>query len=59
MLAERTGGASIRWSASSACASRDSTMDRYSDMLLHMGLLLLYARLQRTGWARVPEKAGP
>jgi len=34
-------------------------MDRYSDMLLYMGLLLLHARLQRTGWARVPEKAGP
>src|SRR6266851_2202427 len=27
----------------------DSTMDRYSDMLLYMGLLLLYARLHRTG----------
>jgi CDP-diacylglycerol--glycerol-3-phosphate 3-phosphatidyltransferase len=27
----------------------DSTMDRYSDMLLHMGLLILYARLERTG----------
>jgi len=27
----------------------DSTMDRYSDMLLYMGLLLLYARLERTG----------
>ena len=26
----------------------DSTMDRYSDMLLYMGLLLLYARLDRT-----------
>lgn len=25
----------------------DSTMDRYSDMLLYMGLLLLYARLDR------------
>jgi CDP-diacylglycerol--glycerol-3-phosphate 3-phosphatidyltransferase len=28
----------------------DSTMDRYSDMLLYMGLLLLYARLHRTGF---------
>jgi len=27
----------------------DSTMDRYSDMLLYMGLLVLYARLERTG----------
>ena len=27
----------------------DSTMDRYSDMLLFMGLLILYARLERTG----------
>ncbi len=27
----------------------DSTMDRYSDMLLFMGLLILYARLDRTG----------
>jgi CDP-diacylglycerol--glycerol-3-phosphate 3-phosphatidyltransferase len=27
----------------------DSTMDRYSDMLLYMGLLLLYARLERNG----------
>ena len=27
----------------------DSTMDRYSDMLLYMGLLILYARLERTG----------
>jgi CDP-diacylglycerol--glycerol-3-phosphate 3-phosphatidyltransferase len=26
----------------------DSTMDRYSDMLLYLGLLLLYARLDRT-----------
>lgn len=26
----------------------DSTMDRYSDMLLFLGLLLLYARLDRT-----------
>ena len=26
----------------------DSTMDRYSDMVLYMGLLLLYARLHRT-----------
>ena len=26
----------------------DSTMDRYSDMLLYMGLLILYARLDRT-----------
>ena len=26
----------------------DSTMDRYSDMLLYMGLLVLYARLDRT-----------
>jgi len=27
----------------------DSTMDRYSDMLLYMGLLILYARVDRTG----------
>ena len=27
----------------------DSTMDRYSDMLLYMGLLMLYARVDRTG----------
>jgi CDP-diacylglycerol--glycerol-3-phosphate 3-phosphatidyltransferase len=27
----------------------DSTMDRYSDMLLFLGLLILYARLERTG----------
>jgi CDP-diacylglycerol--glycerol-3-phosphate 3-phosphatidyltransferase len=27
----------------------DSTMDRYSDMLLYLGLLVLYARLERTG----------
>lgn len=27
----------------------DSTMDRYADMLLYMGLLVLYARLERTG----------
>ena len=27
----------------------DSTMDRYSDMLLYLGLLVLYARLDRTG----------
>ena len=26
----------------------DSTMDRYSDMLLFLGLLILYARLERT-----------
>src|SRR4029453_7340399 len=26
----------------------DSTMDRYSDMLLYMGLLVLYARLDKT-----------
>jgi len=26
----------------------DSTMDRYSDMLLYMGLLILYARLEQT-----------
>ena len=26
----------------------DSTIDRYSDMLLYMGLLILYARLERT-----------
>jgi CDP-diacylglycerol--glycerol-3-phosphate 3-phosphatidyltransferase len=26
----------------------DSTMDRYSDMVLYMGLLILYARLDRT-----------
>jgi CDP-diacylglycerol--glycerol-3-phosphate 3-phosphatidyltransferase len=28
----------------------DSTMDRYSDMLLYMGLLILYARMGRTGF---------
>lgn len=27
----------------------DSTMDRYSDMVLYMGLLILYARLDKTG----------
>jgi CDP-diacylglycerol--glycerol-3-phosphate 3-phosphatidyltransferase len=27
----------------------DSTMDRYSDMLLYMGLLILYARVERNG----------
>jgi CDP-diacylglycerol--glycerol-3-phosphate 3-phosphatidyltransferase len=27
----------------------DSTMDRYSDMLLYLGLLILYARLERNG----------
>jgi CDP-diacylglycerol--glycerol-3-phosphate 3-phosphatidyltransferase len=27
----------------------DSTMDRYADMLLYLGLLVLYARLERTG----------
>ena len=27
----------------------DSTMDRYSDMVLYMGLMVLYARLERTG----------
>jgi len=27
----------------------DSTMDRYSDMLLYLRLLILYARLERTG----------
>jgi CDP-diacylglycerol--glycerol-3-phosphate 3-phosphatidyltransferase len=27
----------------------DSTMDRYADMLLFLGLLVLYARLDRTG----------
>src|SRR5258708_7400817 len=26
----------------------DSTMDRYSDMVLYMGLMILYARLNRT-----------
>jgi CDP-diacylglycerol--glycerol-3-phosphate 3-phosphatidyltransferase len=26
----------------------DSTMDRYSDMLLYMGLMILYARLDKT-----------
>jgi CDP-diacylglycerol---glycerol-3-phosphate 3-phosphatidyltransferase len=28
----------------------DSTMDRYSDMLLYMGLLVLYARMNRTAY---------
>ena len=27
----------------------DSTMDRYSDMVLYMGLIVLYARLDKTG----------
>ncbi|MCM2256512.1 MAG: CDP-alcohol phosphatidyltransferase family protein [Vicinamibacteria bacterium] len=27
----------------------DSTMDRYSDMVLYMGLMILYARLDKTG----------
>lgn len=27
----------------------DSTMDRYSDMVLYMGLMILYARMDRTG----------
>ena len=26
----------------------DSTMDRYSDMVLYMGLMILYARMERT-----------
>jgi hypothetical protein len=45
MLTERIG------------AFLDSTMDRHSDMLLDMGLLLLYALGK--GWTRMPEKAGP
>jgi CDP-diacylglycerol--glycerol-3-phosphate 3-phosphatidyltransferase len=28
----------------------DSTMDRYSDMVLYMGLLILYARVDRTAY---------
>jgi CDP-diacylglycerol--glycerol-3-phosphate 3-phosphatidyltransferase len=28
----------------------DSTMDRYSDMVLYMGLLILYARVDRTSY---------
>src|SRR5262245_44194046 len=40
--------ARLRGRESKRGAFLDSTMDRYSDMLLYMGLLLLYARLDRT-----------
>lgn len=40
--------ARLRGRESKRGAFLDSTMDRYSDMLLFMGLLLLYARLDRT-----------
>jgi CDP-diacylglycerol---glycerol-3-phosphate 3-phosphatidyltransferase len=41
--------ARIRGRGTAFGAFLDSTMDRYSDMLLYMGLLILYARLERTG----------
>jgi len=41
--------ARIRGRGTKFGAFLDSTMDRYSDMLLFMGLLILYARLERTG----------
>jgi CDP-diacylglycerol---glycerol-3-phosphate 3-phosphatidyltransferase len=37
-----------RGTASRFGAFLDSTMDRYSDMVLYLGLLLLYARLDKT-----------
>jgi CDP-diacylglycerol--glycerol-3-phosphate 3-phosphatidyltransferase len=40
--------ARLRGRSTSFGAYLDSTMDRYSDMLLYLGLLLLYARLDRT-----------
>jgi len=39
--------ARLRGRSTSFGAYLDSTMDRYSDMLLYMGLLVLYARLGR------------
>jgi CDP-diacylglycerol--glycerol-3-phosphate 3-phosphatidyltransferase len=41
--------ARIRGRGTKFGAFLDSTMDRYSDMLLFMGLLILYARLERKG----------
>jgi phosphatidylglycerophosphate synthase len=41
--------ARARGRSTSFGAFLDSTMDRYSDMLLYLGLLILYARLERTG----------
>ena len=41
--------ARIRGRGTKFGAFLDSTMDRYADMLLFMGLLILYARLERTG----------
>ena len=38
----------------------DSTMDRYSDMVLYMGLLILYARVDRRrtwSWCGWPPSA--
>lgn len=40
--------ARLRGRETSFGAYLDSTMDRYSDMVLYMGLLVLYARLDRT-----------
>ena len=40
--------ARMRGRESTFGAFLDSTMDRYSDMLLYMGLLILYARLDKT-----------
>ena len=40
--------ARLRGRESSFGAYLDSTMDRYSDMVLYMGLLVLYARVDRT-----------
>ena len=41
--------ARIRGRGTKFGAFLDSTMDRYADMLLFLGLLILYARLERTG----------
>jgi CDP-diacylglycerol--glycerol-3-phosphate 3-phosphatidyltransferase len=40
--------ARLRGRESKFGAFLDSTMDRYSDMLLYMGLMILYARLDKT-----------
>ena len=40
--------ARLRGRSTSFGAYLDSTMDRYSDMVLYMGLLVLYARVDRT-----------
>ena len=40
--------ARLRGRETSFGAFLDSTMDRYSDMVLYMGLLILYARVDRT-----------